>query len=83
MASGLVPVVTYVGDSRVIVGDFGWVVPPHHDPEALAAALRAFRDASDSELAARARAARARIVERFPLGALDARLAALYQTLEA
>ncbi len=82
MASGLVPVVTDVGDSRVIVGDVGWVVPPH-DPEALAAALRSFRDASDSELAARAGAARARIVERFPPDAPDARLAALYQTLEA
>ncbi len=80
MASGLVPVVTDVGDSRVIVGDIGWIVPPR-DPEALAAALRAFRDASDSELAARGAAARARIVERFPLDALDARFAALYQAL--
>lgn len=62
-------VVTDCGDSAIIVGNTGGVVPPR-DPVALAAALDAM---SRSDLAAQGRAARARIEEHFSLDRMVAR----------
>lgn len=68
MACGVPCVVTEVGDSRLIVGDTGIVVPPR-DPEALAAAWTVMvrRLADDLHLR---EAARARIKSRFSVSAL-------------
>jgi glycosyltransferase involved in cell wall biosynthesis len=65
MASGIPCVVTDVGDSRLLVGETGIVVP-HGDPIALAAGLEqvALRIAREPELG---RAARDRIVAGFSL----------------
>lgn len=73
MATGLMPVATDVGDARAIVGDTGFVVPPR-DPRALA-------DAIAAALAERVRgaAARARIVERFTLGAAAAQFVTIQE----
>lgn len=80
MAAGLVPVVTDVGDSAAIVGEVGWVVPPG-DEEALAAALRAFRDTPPRDLAALGMAARARVEERFAPDMAERRFADLHRQL--
>jgi len=61
MACGLPCVVTDVGDSALLVGDTGWVVP-HSDPEALAAALVEAVGEVGSD---RGERARRRIVENF------------------
>lgn len=76
MSTGLVPVATDVGDSRLIVGDTGQVVPIR-DPDALAAAL-AF-EAAHPEREARKVRARARIVENFTLSRAVDRFATLYE----
>jgi glycosyltransferase involved in cell wall biosynthesis len=67
MLSGTPNVVTDVGDAALIVGDSGWVVPPH-DPAGLAAAIEAacgeWQDNPGDWQKRRARA-RALVVERF------------------
>lgn len=69
MACGRACVVTDVGDSARIVGPCGVVVPTH-DPAAVADGLEALWCATGGALVARA--ARARIVERYSLEALVA-----------
>ena len=77
MAAGLVPVVTDVGDSRIIVADTGQVVPPC-DFKALAAAIRAEAEAGNKAMRERGLRARQRILDSFALeSAVDA-FAALY-----
>ncbi len=76
MASGLVPLVTDVGDARRIVGETGAVVPPR-DPQALAAALAALT-ADGGDPARRGAAARARIADNFSLARCVAAFDALH-----
>ncbi len=64
MAAGLPPIATDVGDSRTIVGQTGWIVPPR-DRAALGAAMRAFAAESAEARAVRSNAARAHIVDNF------------------
>jgi glycosyltransferase involved in cell wall biosynthesis len=72
MAAGLVPVVTDVGDSRVIVGDTGTVVEAR-SATALAEAIAPLVTMSGSELSERGMRSRDRIVSRFSLPtAIDA-----------
>ena len=73
MACGLTPVVTDVGDSALLVGEAGLVVPPR-DPDALAAALREAAGRLGSGAGA---AARQRIVANFSLDAMVERTLAL------
>ena len=73
MACGLPPVVTDVGDSAMLVGDAGRVVP-RRDPEALA---RALEDEAAEPRGPRGERARARIVESFSLNAMVERTLAL------
>jgi glycosyltransferase involved in cell wall biosynthesis len=78
MAAGTPCVATDVGDSRLIVGDTGAIVPPR-DPAALAAALQAILSLSGAERRAQGARARARIAEHYSLDAVTARYAALYR----
>jgi glycosyltransferase involved in cell wall biosynthesis len=72
MSAGLRPVVTDVGDARVIVGDTGRLVPPG-DVAALAEAIDAEAVASPEERSSRGLRARARIQENFSIAkAIDA-----------
>ncbi len=66
MASGLVAVVTDVGDARLIVGSTGQVVPPR-TPDALRNAIREQANLGSAGLRKHGLEARARIVERFTL----------------
>jgi len=66
MASGVPCVVTDIGDAAWIVGDTGLVVPMR-DAKALAGALQILVDLDDDALKARGGAARARIMDMFPL----------------
>ena len=82
MAAGCVPVGTDVGDTRPLIGDTGWVVPPR-DAAALAEALTALRDlAPDALQAAGARAAR-RAHDHFSLDGAVRRFGAVYAGLGA
>lgn len=78
MAAGTPCVATDVGDSRLIIGDTGRIVPPR-DPAALAGALLAILSLSDDERHALGERARARIAERYSLAAVTAQYAALYR----
>jgi glycosyltransferase involved in cell wall biosynthesis len=80
MAAGLPAVATAVGDARLMIGETGRVVPVG-DAAALAAAAAALLDEPAEVRRARATAARARIVERFALGAMVDRFAELYGAL--
>jgi glycosyltransferase involved in cell wall biosynthesis len=67
MLSGTPNAVTDVGDTRLILGDTGWLVPPR-DPQALAEAMRAAwaeRSTRPDDWERRRAAARERIAERF------------------
>jgi glycosyltransferase involved in cell wall biosynthesis len=76
MAAGLPGVCTAVGDTAMIVGDTGWLVPPRVD--AFAAALREALNLSPEELADQGRRARARICEKFTLSAAVHRFTGCY-----
>ncbi|MCB2186667.1 MAG: glycosyltransferase [Deltaproteobacteria bacterium] len=78
MSAGVPSVVTDVGDSRVLVGDTGAVVPPG-DPAALAGALNALGERLMLEKTALRQAARARIVENYSLGRMVERTVAAIQ----
>ncbi len=71
MASGVPCVVTDVGDAAWIVGETGTVVG-RQDSEALAAALHTMLELGDEALKARGEAARARILNEFPLSKMAA-----------
>jgi glycosyltransferase involved in cell wall biosynthesis len=77
MSAGLIPVATDVGDAREIIGDTGDVVAPG-DRAALAGALAAVTGCPAEERRARGMRSRARIVERFPLGAMIDAYSRLY-----
>jgi glycosyltransferase involved in cell wall biosynthesis len=79
MACGLPCIVTSVGDSALIVGDFGVVLPPR-DPDALGSAIMACA----SELHAHpAAGARRRIVDNFGLDSMVDRTIALLEPLRS
>lgn len=78
MAAGTPCVATDVGDSALIVGDTGRVVPPR-DPLALAAALGDILALPAGERRALGEQARARITEHYSLDAVTARYSALYR----
>jgi glycosyltransferase involved in cell wall biosynthesis len=77
MASGVPCVVTDAGDSALMVGDTGRVVPPR-DPLALAAALDALLALGVDERARLGRAARAHIARHYALGEVTQRYQRLY-----
>lgn len=77
MACGTSCVVTDVGDSAIIVGDLGGLVPPD-DPEALAAAM--LRELK-ARTPARCAAARRRIVDHFSARSMSAETLAILQGL--
>jgi glycosyltransferase involved in cell wall biosynthesis len=80
MSCGTPPVVTATGDSAVLVGDVGRVVPPRQ-PTALAAAILALLDLSATERIALGRAARERIVREYSLPKAASRYQQLYEEL--
>jgi glycosyltransferase involved in cell wall biosynthesis len=80
MASGVPCAVTDVGDSSLLVGTTGKVVPPR-DPAALAAAIETLLAMPPEQRQALGRAARARVEERFTLEAVTGRYEDLYEQL--
>lgn len=82
MASGLPCVATDVGDSALILGDCGLVVPPG-DAAALAEAWPALLARVENEGEGFRAANRRRIVDNFSLEAMVARTEALYRALLA
>jgi len=81
MACGVPCVVTDVGDSAIIIGETGVVVPPK-DPQALADGWnQLLLDMSREERLQLGLAARQRIVERYSLGKIVERYERLYESL--
>ncbi len=78
MACGVPCVATDVGDSALIIGDAGLVVPPR-DAQALAAGWRTILMMSKPERVALGAAARRRIEEHFSLSSVVARYENLYR----
>jgi glycosyltransferase involved in cell wall biosynthesis len=85
MLSGTPNVVTDVGDAALIVGDTGWVVPPHN-PEVLAGAIEAaWREWSScpaSSWGQRRMRARERIVQNFTFDKMVAAYGEIWRRLE-
>jgi len=77
MASGTPVACTDVGDSRLIVGDAGAIVPPRN-PAALAEAWMGLLNLDGAEKARLAHVARARIVERFEIHGIAERYADIH-----
>lgn len=77
MSCGVPCVVTDVGDSALIVGDTGRVVPPK-DSVALAAAWASILDLSAEQRASLSAAARQRIIEKYALPNIVAQYDSLY-----
>jgi glycosyltransferase involved in cell wall biosynthesis len=80
MACGVPCVATDIGDSALVIGDAGIIVPPH-DPPALAAGWQrmiALGCAGRRSLGVRARA---RIVENYDLERIVPRFEALYSEI--
>jgi glycosyltransferase involved in cell wall biosynthesis len=82
MACGVPCVATDVGDSKLIIGATGFVVPPRN-PEALAAGFERMLALDLDARSALGKAARARVCERFDLGAVTRRYEQLYTRLVA
>ena len=82
MSCGVPCVATDVGDSRLIVGEAGRIVPPR-DPQALASAWREVLDLGPDERRRTQVEARRRIVELFDLDAVTRRYERLYLELAA
>ncbi len=82
MACGVPCVVTDVGDSALIVGPFGKVVPPR-DPAALAQACLSLFALSPEERHRLGQAARGRIAQLFDLDVIVSRYERLYEELAA
>ncbi|WP_295889009.1 glycosyltransferase [uncultured Thiohalocapsa sp.] len=82
MASGVPCVVTDVGDSAVMVGATGRVVPPR-EPVALAAALRDLLALTPEQRRELGASARARVGAEYDLTAVAGRYADLYRSLVA
>ena len=80
MACGVPCVVTDVGDSALIVGATGKVVPPK-DPNALAVAWRELVGLSRADRAELGLAGRARVEEKFGLGSIVRRYEDLYRSV--
>jgi glycosyltransferase involved in cell wall biosynthesis len=80
MACSVPCAVTDVGDSALLVGPAGKVVPPR-DPAALAAAIESLLTMPAHEREALGLAARARVEERFTLDAVTRRYEDLYEQL--
>ena len=78
MACGVPCAATDVGDSALIIGDTGRVVPPQ-DPAALAAAWRELIEMGPENRARLGEAARKRIAENFSLPVIAARYEQLYK----
>jgi glycosyltransferase involved in cell wall biosynthesis len=78
MSCGLVPIATDVGDSRLIVGDTG-VVVPRRDPASLAAGLQTLLSWPDRKLHDAGLAARKRIIGQFTIGTAVNRFEELYR----
>lgn len=78
MAAGTPCVATDVGDSRMIVGDTGRIVPPR-DPRALAGALGEILRLPATERRALGAQARARIAAQYSLAAISAQYAIIYR----
>ena len=77
---GVVPRAWPDRDAAAIVGESGWVVPPHNSG-ALAGALIEAIDAPPESLRARGAAARARIEAEFSISSVVAQYIALYERL--
>jgi glycosyltransferase involved in cell wall biosynthesis len=83
MACGVPCVVTDVGDSAIIVGKTGVVVPPKN-PQALAGGwIKLLLDMSQEERLQLGLAARQWIMERYSLGKIVAQYERLYESLVA
>lgn len=82
MACGVPCAVTDVGDSALIVGDTGRVVPPR-DPEALAAAWRELIEMGTEGRRRLGEAARCRVEKHFSLPSVVARYENLYMEIIA
>jgi glycosyltransferase involved in cell wall biosynthesis len=80
MACGVPCVVTNVGDSALLVGDTGVVVPPR-DPEALASGMRRVLELTSHERQALGAAARTRVAAEFSLEKAVASFASLYLSI--
>lgn len=80
MAAGLIPVATDVGDSRLIVGDTGPVIPPR-DPRALAEAIGRVSALPSESRERGGLQARARIESNFTLGKASDSYMNLYRSL--
>jgi glycosyltransferase involved in cell wall biosynthesis len=80
MACGTPCVVTNVGDSALMVGDTGRVVPPG-DPSALASAWRELIEAGPEVRRSLGMAARRRVRQQFDLSVIVERYQAIYEQL--
>jgi glycosyltransferase involved in cell wall biosynthesis len=80
MACGVPCVATDVGDSGLILGTTGWLVPPK-DPQALAAALADGLQEPQAQHHVRRRAARQHIANQFSITNMVYRYTELYGTL--
>ncbi|MGB4109015.1 MAG: glycosyltransferase [Desulfomonilia bacterium] len=80
MATGVPCVVTDAGDSALLVGDTG-VVVPKRDPEALCAAWQRLLDAGPDSRRAMGERARKRIMDHYSLQAMINRYEDLYRNL--
>ena len=80
MSAGLVPIATDVGDSRLIVGNMGYITEPR-DAQALAQAMSQVAGFSPAERVAMGARARDRIVEQFSIEKAVGEYERLYSSL--